>query len=293
VIHTVLTALVRLRSNEPFWAPQWWRDRIITDRPPALAAALAGGDAPAGTPPLARAWSVAHVHGQESLVLVRPTVLDSKATWHDDLLRAPAEVTIGAFAAAEHADAAQLRGAIHVARYERFVAVGAAPATLDEPSLARLRQLTPDFVARTVPQATPLDRVLHAVLGLLHRRGALATPAFVAPELLRTALSELGEQLGAAAPPLFLSDGRTLGVLHGRGRLRWACPSDPPRRAWRGTIPADGTVPPAAQLLVWSDEAARADAPLASDDVGPGTYSIACTAPHQLEPGAGSRPPLA
>jgi len=182
-----------------------------------------------------RAWVVGGVQDNETLVQSRPVVRDPRADFVADLLRAPTQTTLGAYAStpAGSSDSA-LPSPLAMVRFQRWIGVhaeGELPGPDPEAQRAMLRALLPDFLIRSGGPVGDRELLVLSFLATLHAAGELGKP-YASPAAIRRALLALDERLGH--PPacnLMVSDGRSLGVLHRSGGLVSLTPPPPPRPA--------------------------------------------------------------
>ncbi len=224
---------------------------------------LAPGDAAAGS---LRAWVVGGVQDNETLVQARPVVRDPRADFLTDLLRAPTQTTLAAFAAVPgHPDSAALPPSLTMVRFQRWIGVRAEGSLLPDERAsesddlrAALRADLPDFLKRGGGPGSDRELVVLAFLATLHAAGELGK-AYAAPAAIRKALVALDERLGhPTAFNLMVSDGRCVGVIHRGGRLVTLQPPTPPRPA--RAISQAPQRPTASLLLLDPHDAASAAA---------------------------------
>lgn len=206
---------------------------------------VAPGEAATGR---VRAWSVGGVQDNETLVQARPVVRDPRADFMTDLLRAPTQTTLAAYAAvprpapgvAVHPDN-ESPPPLAMTRFQRWIGVHAEThllggrdddAEATEAIRTRLRGALPEFLVRSGGgQTGERELVVLTFLAELHAAGELGK-AYAAPAAIRKALHTLDERLGHPARfNLMVSDGRTVGVLHRGGQLVSLTPPPPPRPA--------------------------------------------------------------
>jgi len=224
-------------------------------------------------------WSIGTVSGMETLVQARPMVQGLDADPIDDLLRTPTACTVAIFSSGHKADSAP-RDVVRTARFPRWVAVETG-TPLDEPLRQRLRSGLPDFLGRDAQGKTNSEMLLLGFMAALYRRGGFGT-ALAPPQIIREALRELRSQITGAHRTcnLFVSDGRTLGVLHEDGvLLAFQPPASATTREFQVT---PGRARGArATVLIWTRE--REAAPgTGGERVGPGVFSISSPAPMVL-----------
>lgn len=231
-----------------------------------------------------RAWSVGGVQGGETLVQSRPVVRDPRADFVTDFLRATSQATLSAYHA-QGPDAGDVPvPRLGLARFQRWIGVR-AEAELDpgedNTHRSRLREGLPDFLVRSLGHAGDRELTVFGFLAALHAGGDLQKP-FVAPPQVRRALATLDAQLGRPARiNLFVSDGRTVGVLHRGGRLLLV---DGPAAA--RSVRALAHVPSRSQasVLLYDPDAGE----FAGDDVRrlpEGIYTLNVRQPCHLEQG--------
>lgn len=279
-----LAALVHAQPegfNEASWLGQMLVQRWTRYLPPDEAAAGS-----------LRAWVVGGVQDNETLVQARPVVRDPHADFLTDLLRAPTQTTLAAFAAVPGGPgSAALPPNLTMARFQRWIGVRAEGSLLPDARCseiddlrAALRADLPDFLQRVGGLGGDRELVVLSFLAALHAAGELGK-AYAAPAAIRKALVALDERLGRpAAFNLMVSDGRCVGVLHRGGRLVALQPPAPPRPA-RAISQAPQR--PTASLLLLDPHAASA-ASSASDPTHPtvpeGIFTV-----HVRQPGVYER----
>lgn len=182
-----------------------------------------------------RAWVVGGVQDNETLVQSRPVVRDPRADFVADLLRAPSQTTLAAFASTPIGSSeSALPPPLAIVRFQRWIGVY-AEGELQSPEAdalrARLRGLLPDFLIRSGGPVSDRDLVVLSFLAILHGAGELGKP-YASPAAIRRGLLALDARLGRpTACNLMVSDGRSLGVLHRGGSLVSLTPPPPPRPA--------------------------------------------------------------
>lgn len=260
-----LAALLDARPNAPFWGRAWVEDvfaRRLDGYRTDSARRLLG-------------WSVGTVIGPESLVQSRPIVRGPGVDPVEDLLRTPAPCTIAVLCSGEAVEAAKARELIGVGRFRRWVSAQAGPELPRELRRA-LRDTLPDFLARDSRRHSDAQLVLLSLLAELHARGQL-NQTLAPPEVIRAGLHGLrqrfGDLCGDQGLELFVTDGRTLGILHGRGTLL-AFEPPPEQRPARRIRLSDGSETTPASLILWSDSPAP-DQPVAgAERIAPGVLSV-------------------
>lgn len=236
-------------------------------------------------PDWVRAWSVGGVQNGETLVQSRPVVRDPRADFVADFLRATSQTTLATYFAARDDGAESLAvPRLGLARFQRWIGVRAEGDLTagEDPAAARerLTRALPDFLVRSLGQHGDRELSVFAFLAVLHAQGDMSKP-LVAPPQIRRALAALDEQLGR--PPrinLFVSDGRSVGVLHRGGRLLMVEPP-PPSRAVRAI--AQAAAPRTASLLVFDPEAGELPAGSTARRLAEGIFTLHVRQPGQIE----------
>ena len=240
-----------------------WADRTLARHWPTWGDASADG----ASADRAHAWGTGSVVNNETLVQTRPLVRGSARPFVEDLLRAEARITVGAFSSRPPGGTERLPN-VPVARYHRWVIVASHCERLADDAQLRvpLQAGLPDFLTRASGRGTTPEVLLFALLAELHRGGELGS-TYTAPQAIGRALAWLdarfAELAGApaegephAAPNLLLTDGRTLGVLHRHERL------------FQTEAPGDGEDDPSRRplarrrrtgMLVFAQQSARDD----------------------------------
>lgn len=217
-------ALLDARPNGPFWGRAWVED--------VLGHHLPGHARDLGPELRLCGWSVGTVLGNETLVQSRPMVRNLEVDPVDELLRRSASCTVATFAAAKADEKVAASDSVKVARFQRWIGVRHGPSL--SPALrASLHEELPAFLARDAAQRTDAELVFLRLLAFIHEAGALGQ-TFTAPDHLRAALSRLAARLPDGDLSMFVSDGRTLGIVHRGGTLLvFEPPADVrPRRRW-------------------------------------------------------------
>lgn len=238
----------------------------------------------------ARAWVVGGVQDNETLVQARPVVRDPRADFVADLLRAPTQTTLAAYAAtpaaSSPADAAASPPSLAMVRFQRWIGVRAEgsllPADRGDADALRgeLRAALPEFLIRSGGPVGDRELVVLTFLAGLHAAGELGK-AYAAPATIRRALVALDERLGRPDRfNLMVSDGRSVGVIHRGGRLVTLQPPPPPRPARAISQPHQR---PSASLLLF-DPAAAAALPDPGVVVPEGVFTV-----HVRQPGVYDR----
>ncbi|MBK9754510.1 MAG: hypothetical protein IPO88_13580 [Nannocystis sp.] len=258
-----LVALVHAHPEgfrEATWIGQMLREQWPPYVPP--------GDAASGR---VRAWVVGGVQDNETLVQSRPVVRDPRADFVADLLRAPTQTTLAAYATtpAGSSDNA-LPPPLAMVRFQRWIGVhaeGELPGPDPEALRARLRGLLPDFLIRSGGPVGDRELAALSFLAILHAAGELGK-AYASPAAIRRGLLALDDRLGRpAACNIMVSDGRSVGVLHRGGSLISLTPPPPPRPARAISQPH---LRPTASLLLL-DPAARHPA---ADHLPEGVFTV-------------------
>ncbi len=183
-----------------------------------------------------RSWVVGGVQDNETLVQARPVVRDPRADLVADLLRAPTQTTLAAYAGGPGgSNSASLPTNLTMVRFQRWIGVRAESTLLGgeradeiEATRAALRAGLPDFLVRSGPGGDR-ELVVLSFLAGLHAAGELGK-AYASPTAIRTALTALDERLGHPEHfNLMVSDGRSVGVIHRGGRLVAVQPPAPQR----------------------------------------------------------------
>ncbi len=237
-----LVALLDARPDRPFWGRSWVEDTFSAHLPGYRS----------GSDSRICGWSVGASLGAETLVQSRPIVRGTDVDPLDDFLRAKAACTVGLFFSSPVQDDQPHPGP-RTARFRRWVAASVSTA-LSEGTRGTLTSALPPYLARDAPGKTDAHLLLLSTLGTLFGHGGFR-PTFVTPEVLRDALVDLAPHLAAESGPraFFLSDGRTLGVVHSGGCLLTL---RPPQDLWpRARLTPGSTAPSVpASMLVWSPE---------------------------------------
>lgn len=263
-----LAALLDARPSAPFWG-RAWVDELFARQ-------LAADDEHVRL----LGWSVGTVIGPESLVQSRPMIRGPDVEPVTDLLRTPAPCTIAVLVRGTDDETAQTRELIGVGRYRRWVSVqAAAPFSIE---LRReLRDALPDFLARDSRRHSDPQLVLLSLLAEVHASGHLGQ-SLAPPDAIRQAVGALRKRLAGIEIELFVTDGRTLGVLHGDGTLLAFEPPPDVRPARRMRVADDGTETVPASLLFWSGEPPPAEPVAGAERIAPGVISVQGVRPNQL-----------
>jgi hypothetical protein len=271
---THLVALLDARPNRPFWGRPWV-ESVLEDHLPALASHAAGVDGVR-----TQGWSVGAVAGGETLVQSRPIVRGADVDPVDDLLRANAACIVAAFATGVGERTAP-RDVVRIARYRRYMAATAGPP-LAEPLRRELEASLPEFLARTNGSKTDSELMLMRVLASLHEQG-LFGKALAPADALRQGLSDLGRVLPEGeATAVFVSDGRTLGVLHRAGTLLSFEPPEALRPAARFRV--DGSAAPSvpASLVLWMPGSGPPVPFVGAERIADGVLTVEASRPGEL-----------
>ena len=242
VVPTItLAALLDTHPSRPFWGRTWVADVLGRHLPgfhPSETARLTG-------------WTVGAVVGGETLVQSRPIVRDGDVEIVDDLLRTEAACTVAAFASVGPDEIATPRDQVRTSRYRRWVAVQ-SDSRLSAEVRRGLHTDLPPFLARDAARRTDAELVLYRFLAGLVERGAFGN-ALAPPEAIRQSLAALQDHLPEEPANLFVTDGRSLGILHRGGTLLAFEPPEDVRPARRFRVePGDNGHAPAC-LFVWLD----------------------------------------
>jgi hypothetical protein len=238
--------LLALLDARPTGAPipAAWLASVLETRLHARVAVVADG---AATHRL-RGWSVASVVGNETFVQARPIVRDPKNEPVEDLLRNTAPCTIASFhVGVDDERFAETHPSVRIARYRRWIGAR-AEVELDGELRRQMRSEIPDFLARSQTVNNDGELVFLRFLAALQATGALGTP-FATPEEVRRALQTTAALVGDAPMNLFVSDGRTLGVIHRGGTLYSLAPPLPSGKL----RPEDEARAAARHNLLWFD----------------------------------------
>lgn len=228
-----------------------------------------------------RAWVVGGVQDNETLVQSRPVVRDPRADFVADLVRAPTQTTLAAFASTPIGSGeSALPPPLAIVRFQRWIGVyaeGELPSPEAEPLRAHLRDLLPDFLIRSGGPIGDRELVVLSFLAILHAAGELGKP-YASPAAIRRGLLALDDRLGhLPACNLMVSDGRSLGVLHRGGSLVSLTPPPPNRPARAISQPHQR---PSANLLLFDPS------PVASDTgtrVPDGVFTVHLRQPAVIE----------
>lgn len=273
---THLVALLDARPNRPFWGRPWV-ESVLEDHLPALGATQPGAE---GARPRTFGWSVGAVSGGETLVQSRPIVRGADVDPVDDLLRANAACIVAAFATGiDHR--ATPRDVVRIARYRRYMAATAGPP-LSESLRRELEGALPEFLARTNGSKTDGELMLMRVLASLHEEGAFGK-ALAPADSLRRGLSTLGRILPEGeAMAMFVSDGRSLAVLHRAGTLLSFEPPEAlrPKAGFR----VDGTAAPSvpASMVLWTSGSGPSLPYVGAERIADGVLSVEASRPGEL-----------
>lgn len=268
-----LVALVHAHP-EGFREASWLGQVFAEQWPPYVPP----GDAATGR---VRAWIVGGVQDNETLVQSRPVVRDPRADFIADLLRAPTQTTLAAYASTPPASSeSALPPSLAMVRFQRWIGVhaeGTLPGPEPEALRARLRGLLPDFLIRSGGPVGDRELLVLSFLAILHAAGELGKP-YASPAAIRRGLLTLDERLGHPATcNLMVSDGRSLGVLHRGGTLVSLTPPPPPRPARAISQPH---LRPTANLLLLDPSPPAADP---GTRVADGVFTVHVRQPAVLE----------
>ena len=264
-----LAALVRAQPEGPALPAEWLEAALL---------AAFGPPAPAAT----RSWSVGGVQGSETLVQSRPVVRDPGVRLVHDLLRAPSQCTLAAYAGDLGDGAAAQR--FSVSRFQRWIGVVSEPELPGEDLGVRaalraaLRGRLPGHLTRSCVEGSDRELLFMAAIAALPPPLALGR-AYVDPAELRRALAAVEAIVGPSEHQnLLISDGRTVAVLHRGGRTfaleaplppRLAGPSGP--RSRRGA------------LLLLHTPTDPGDLPAGAEAIDPGIFTITAREPVHIE----------
>ena len=278
-----LAALVHAQPegfNEASWLGQMLAQRWSRYVP-------AGADSPIAS---LRAWVVGGVQDNETLVQARPVVRDPRADFIADMLRAPTQTTLAAYAGQPAGpdgsdSSAGLPPSLTMVRFQRWIGVRAESSLLPagragelEALRAELRATLPEFLIRSGGPVGDRELVVLSILATLHAAGELGK-AYATPAAIRKALAALDERLGRpTAFNLMVSDGRSVGVIHRGGRLVTLAPPPPPRPARAISQPHQR---PSASLLLFDPHAQPGSDEV---DVPEGVFTV-----HVRQPGVHER----
>ncbi len=255
-----LAALLRSQPAGPFWAREWL-DSVLSRH-------WSGYRGPGP-----RGWSLGSVLGNETLVQSRPTVRGANGRFLDDMLRTSAPCTISGFGWSEN-DSHLPIPSLALSRFRRFIgAIDPGPHEVDQDQLAAD---LPAFLLRARTDRSDRELVFLTYLKLLHARGALGS-TYPEPEQIRAALSELRDVVGPELDVL-LYDGRTLGVVHGRGTL---LAFEPPPEPGRRRSPTGDNIPRNG-LLIRVPKASSPEPVDGAERIAHGIFTIAPTRPLAL-----------
>jgi hypothetical protein len=263
-----LAALLDARPNRPFWG-RGWLEQVLARHLPGYDdrgdASLCG-------------WSVGAVVGNETLVQSRPVLRDRDTDPLDDLLRSSAACIVAAFASRDAASLVADPAVVRVARYRRWMGVRDGEELSADQRVA-VRAELPDFLARGAGQSDT-ELVFLRFLAALHELGALGK-AYASREAIRAALRATTERFAAGRLNLFVSDGRTLGIVHRGGTLlAFEPPEDQrPSRSWR--VGDDASAP--AQLFLWKAGPPPEAPDLGAERIAEGVLAVAAARPSLLE----------
>jgi hypothetical protein len=230
-------------------------------------------------------WSVGAVSGGETLVQSRPIVRGADVDPVDDLLRANAACIVAAFATGADQRTTP-RDPVRIARFRRFMGATAGP-TLTEPLRRELESALPEFLARHNGSKTDTELMLMRVLASLHEQGVFGK-ALAPADALRRGLVELGrildgqrESVGEAMA-MFVSDGRTLAVMHRGGTLLSFEPPEALRPTARFRM--DGSAGPSvpASMLLWMPGSGPPVPSVGAERIADGVLSVEATRPSEL-----------
>jgi hypothetical protein len=270
VVGLTLAALLDARPNRPFWGRAWLEQ--------VFARHLPGFD-PSRSEDELCGWSVGAALDNETLVQSRPVLRDRDIDPVGDLLRTAAGCVVAAFATRPPGSlVAHTAALVRVARYRRWMGVrDGGDLTAEQRSAVRAE--LPDFLARAAGQSDA-ELVFLRYLAALHELGALGK-AYAPHDAIRAALRAVAERFPNGRANLFVSDGRTLGILHRGGTLLAFEPPNEmrPSRSWR--VDAGDSGAPAS-LLLWKD-GAPPDAPDGAERIAEGVLTVPAARPSLLE----------
>jgi hypothetical protein len=264
---------------------------VLEDHLPPLSAAHAEAAASAEVGSVRTfGWSVGAVSGGETLVQSRPIVRGADVDPVDDLLRANAACILAAFATGA-GERTTPRDPVRIARFRRFMGATAGP-TLTEPLRRELESALPEFLARHNGSKSDSELMLMRVLASLHEQGVFGK-ALAPADALRRGLVELGSILHDHAHPpaatdegeamaMFVSDGRTLAVMHRAGTLLSFEPPESLRPTSRFRV--DGSAGPSvpASMLVWMPGSGPPVPSAGAERIADGVLSVDATRPGEL-----------
>lgn len=267
-----LAALLDARPVRPFWGRDWVADVLGRNLP---------GFRRSETHRLT-GWTVGAVVGGETLVQSRPIVREGDVDLVDDLLRTQTACTVAAFASVTANERQAPRDTVRTARYRRWIAVQ-SDSRLGEERRRVLCADLPPFLARDAPRRTDAELVLYRFLASLVEQGEFGT-ALASPAAIRTALAHLETCLPDDPQNIFLTDGRTLGILHRGGTLLAFEPPEEirPHRRRVGMTPDAPPSPVPATLFMWLS-GAPPDQPVAgAERISGGVFSVSTVRPGSL-----------
>ncbi|RMG99385.1 MAG: hypothetical protein D6705_03330 [Deltaproteobacteria bacterium] len=253
--HTSLAALVRARFSAPFWSPEF------------VSEVLEACWAPCGD--RTRGWSVGCVLGTETLVQTRPMIRSKDGRFLEDFLRTPAPCTIASYACDR--DATQPPAPL-VHRVGRWIGAAVCDGPVDvEAIVADL----PDFLRRERRTREPDEAIFLAFLGALYGEGGLRG-AYATEAELAGALGRVRKAVGEAHD-LLVHDGRSVGIVNGRGRLSvFRAPPEPGRRTQEDR-------PVQAALFTTCDLPFEQAARSGAERLSPGAFIVRPARPMSLE----------
>ena len=226
-------------------------------------------------------WSVGAVSGGETLVQSRPIVRGADVDPVDDLLRANAACIVAAFATGADQRTTP-RDPVRIARFRRFMGATAGP-TLTEPLRRELESALPEFLARHNGSKSDSELLLMRVLASLHEQGVFGK-ALAPADALRRGLVDLARILPDEGEPMamFVSDGRTLAVMHRAGTLLSFEPPEALRPTARFRM--DGSVAPSvpASMLVWMPGSGPSVPSAGAERIADGVLSVEASRPGEL-----------
>jgi len=262
--------MLEARPDRPFWGRPWVESAFTAHLP-----GYPGG--PQHDSHRLDGWSVGGCIGAETLVQSRPMARASDDPV-DDLLRAQSRCSMGVFHASA-TDAPPCPEPPRTARFKRWMGVFAGPS-LPEESRSEILQGLPAFLARDAVRAP--DTQLH-LLALLHHLYTATgyQNAYAEPHALAEAMAEFARTRGDLAPAsMFVSDGRTLGVLLREGCLLSSRPPPAIRPATRLVASRPDFLP--ASLWLWKPEAPPSP-PRDAERLSPGIFTVHAGEPGVLE----------
>jgi len=262
--------MLEARPDRPFWGRTWVES--------TFRAHLNGYDPDGSREASAEVsrldgWSVGGCMGAETLVQSRPVARrsDDPVT---DLLRAGARCSLGLFHSSPD-DAPPPSAPPRVARFRRWMAVLAGPGLCEESRAGILRSL-PAFLARDAARAPDSELLLLALLDRLYAATGFQN-AYAEPDALADAIARFADDRGDEVPKaLFVSDGRTLGILLGDGCLLSSHP--PAELRPSGALLSSSSEHIPAAMWMWTPQA-PATPPRDAERLGPGIFTALAAEP--------------